>query len=328
MTDAVQMTPTIENLEGGPKNLWVNGRINVNALRTNDTLRKEEWVELDTAVVDIARQRLTGIADLNAAGLVLRLGSIGTTISQYEKQSDMTDANVDMAGVTPGQEDRVTFELVSVPVPVIHKDFRVNIRHLEASRSLGQSIDVTQATVAARKVSDKLESILFDGDDGIVVNGNGLSGYTNDSARNTGTGSDWGTITNIYTDVNAMISDAEADNMFGPYVLYVAKTQFGQMRALYTDGAPESAYDRVLRGLGGPANLTAIKPADVLTAGECVLVQMTREVVDLAVAMDVSTIEWDNMGGLVKHFKVWAIMVPRIKSDKDGRSGIVHYTGI
>lgn len=302
-----------------------NGQINLSELRTNTTLRKDEWKQIDETVLDVARQRLNGVADLQAAGLVHTINDIGTTISEYERQTDLTDANVDMMGVTQGEEDRLTFDLIGIPIPLVYKDFRLNLRTLSASRSRGSNIDTLTASVASRKVSDKLESILFNGDTGITLNSAVLQGYTTHDDRNTGSGSDWGTITNIYPDVNSMISDAETDNYYGPYWLYVAKTQFGQMRAIHTDGSGESAFERVRRGL---VALQAVKPADVLTDGSAVLVQASREVVDLAVALNISTVQWETQGGFLNHFRVWAVMAPRIKSDSNSASGVVHYTGL
>lgn len=302
----------------GAAGLAVNG-LNVNALRTNAVLRKDEWQLLDTAVVDVARQRLIGIADLQEAGLVQQLGGLGTTISQYETQSDMSTADIDMDAETAGEEDNVTYTLHSIPVPIIHKSFRINIRKLEASRRLGESLDVVQARVAARKVRDKLEDLLFNGDTSIKVNGQVLEGYTTATNKNTVTGADWGTIANIYANCLSAVAANEADNYFGPYILYVAKTQFGQMRNLYTDGAPETAYERVLRGL---PQIQAIKPADALTAGTAVLVQMTADVIDLAVGLDITTVQWETRGGMSIHFKVMAAMAPRPKSDANSGSGI------
>lgn len=304
---------------------FVASGLNINALRTNDLLRKDEWLLLDTRVVRVARSRLIGIADLQAAGLTLDLGGLGTLLSEYEKQSEMTDANIDMSGVAPGQEDSVGYTLVSIPIPITHKDFRINIRRLEASRKLGQTIDTVQAEAAARKVRDGLESTLFNGASGIVVNANPLYGYTNFPDRNTYSGSDWGTIGNIYTDFLGMISAAEADNFFGPYDCYVAKTQFGQMRAVHTDGTADSAIDRVLAKL---PQINSVKVSDVLADGSALLIQMERDVVDLAVGQDISTVEWGGDGGFTSHFKVMACMAQRIKSDDESQCGIVHATGI
>lgn len=296
-----------------------NGNIVTNAL-----LRKDEWKSLDERLVQVARQRLTGIADLRNAGLVQNLGGLGTLLSEYERMSDMNAAEVNMSGVTPASDDTVDFDLVSVPVPIIHKDFSLNIRRLLASRRLGDALDTTQVAVATRKVADQLESILFNGVS-MTVGGNSIYGYTTHPNRNTGSAAgDFGTITNIFTTVNAMVAAAEADNYFGPYVLYVAKAQYAEMRAVYTDGSGQTAMQRCIDAI--PA-LTAIKPADVLAAGSLVLVTMLPDVIDLAVAQDLTVVEWDNYGGMQTNFKVMTAQVPRIKADKEGRSGIVHYTG-
>jgi hypothetical protein len=65
-----------------------------------------------------------------------------------------------------------------------------------------------------------------------------------------------------------------------------------------------------------------------LTAGSAVLVQMTRDVVDLAVGVDVSTVQWETRGGFTQHFKIFTAIAPRVKSDFDGKSGICVLTGI
>lgn len=302
----------------------LNAGFNINALRTNALLRHEEWLEIDRTVVDVARQRLNGIADLRQFGLVQQLGGLGTILSGYTQMGDMSSANVDMSGVTPGEEDRVDLDEVSVPVPIIHKDFRLNIRHLEASRRLGDALDTTQSQVATRKVVEMLESLLFNGSS-LKVNANAIYGYTTHPSRNTGSAAgDFGTISNIWTTVNTMVQALEGDYYFGPYGLYVAGTQYGEMRAVYTDGSGQSAMQRVLDTI---PQIQFVKPSDTLTAGSLVLVQLTRDVVDLAVAQDIVPVEWDSLGGMLMHFKVMGAMVPRVKADADGKCGVAHYTG-
>ncbi len=56
-----------------------NSRMN---LWMNSLLLKDEWEELDTAIVRAARSKLQLVADLVDMGLTKRLGSIGTMISQ------------------------------------------------------------------------------------------------------------------------------------------------------------------------------------------------------------------------------------------------------
>jgi len=55
-----------------------------------------------------------------------------------------------------------------------------------------------------------------------------------------------------------------------------------------------------------------------------ILVQLVRDVVDLAKAQGVTTVSWQAMGGMIEKFKVMGVQVPRIKSTFDGESGVVH----
>ena len=183
------------------------------------TLRDDEWREVDATVVDVATRRLNGIMDLRNMNLIRTLGGIGTLLAQYEKQGDMTDADINMRIEAPGDEDKVEWELASVPVPVVHKNFRIDARSLDASRRMGSGLDVTQAAVATRKVAEGLEDLLFNGSGSIVVNGQKIHGYTTEPNRNTMNGAgDWGSIP---TRSRKAITVARKDNHHGPFMVYV-----------------------------------------------------------------------------------------------------------
>lgn len=326
------MGPDLINLGAGgmvgigaiAQRLLLNG-FNINALRTNDILRKEEWLLLDQTVIDVARARLVGVADLLTAGLTLNLSNaFGTTVVQHQKVSDMTGAQVDMHGLTEGDRDRLEFTLENTPVPITHKEFTLNIRHLAMSRqSGGTPIDTTQAEVSARRVMDTLESMLFSGVT-LKAGGGQIYGYTTFPQRNTGalTGA-WTGLTGeqILVDVLEMIEAAVLDNMFGPFVMYVPVMY---MIALLKDFKANSDKTILSRILEIP-QISAIKETTQLTSS-VVMVQMTRDVVDMVVGFQPTNLMWETHGGMVINVKVMSIMVPRIKADYDGRCGVVHFS--
>jgi uncharacterized linocin/CFP29 family protein len=326
-TALIQHAQTFLTHGGSPAKALMKAGLNTNVLRTNDTLRKQEWELLDETLVGIARQRLIGINDLRAAGLVEPTGGLGIMHSQYEQLGDMSAAEVNFAGVTDGERDSVTFSLISVPVPVISKEFSIDIRRLEASRgsqSHGTPIDRTQLFVAGEKVTEMMEELLFNGFSGGGMDGSRIYGYTTESHVNSYSGSDWGTGTNVTTDVIGMIDKLEADRYFGPYTGYVSATQFGQLRNFFTDGSGDNVTDRLKRIDG----LSGLKPGDRLADGTAVLLAMRRDVVDLAVGLDLTVLEWDQRGGWMLFFKVCTALAPRVKYDAVGGSGIVKATGI
>jgi uncharacterized linocin/CFP29 family protein len=311
------------NEQGQPRIVGNNGK----PLVANDgaLLRYDEWKDIDTEVVKVATDRLVGVRDLQARGLIHNLGSIGITLSQWEEESDMTAADVSMSGITEAEGDTPAWNLRNVPVPIFHKDFQVNIRRLEASRMVGESIDVTAASIAARRVSERSEDMLFAGEP-IVVQGNNLYGYTNLPGRNqVDLDTNWdATAQNdnptIIDDVNAMLQAARDDKHFGPFVLYVPTGYEFKLDEDYSDQYPRTVRDRI-EALTG---IERVEVADRLASNNVVLVQMTRDVVDLAIAQPISTIQWSTQGGMVENFKVMACWAARLKSDYDGRAGIVH----
>jgi uncharacterized linocin/CFP29 family protein len=298
---------------------------NANALRTQATLRIREWIQYDTAVIDIARRQLVGIQDLVAAGLTYPIqDALGITRIEWEKISTMTPAEISMSGLTQTQNDRQEFGVDSVPLPIFHKDFKINVRQLHAGRRLGTPIDTTQAQLASRLVTERMETVLFAGAT-VLGSNTPLYGYTTALNRNTGSvTASWTTATGsqIVTDVLAMINAATADNMYGPYMLYVPSAVYVAMGADFKANGDRTIMERVLAIPG----IKGIKQTKDLTASNVLLVQMSADVVDIVDGMQPTTLEWETAGGFEVNFKVMAIMVPRMKSDYVAQSGIVHYS--
>ncbi len=307
--------------------------MNVNALRTNATLRKDEWEMLDTAVIEVARERLNAVTDLFERGLTFNVpNALGTTVIQHETRSEMTAAEISMDGITRGQNDRVTFAIVNTPLPIIHHDFQITARNLASSRKLGTPLDTTQVEEATRQVAETTEGLLLNGHAAGDILGFGSStatmfGYTNRTDRNTvSLALDWDLDSTtmdgevILADVLAMITGAQADRMFGPYMLYIPTNYWVTLMDDFKSNSDKTILERIKQLPG----IIDVKPADKLADDNVLLIQMTRSNVDMAVGMQPTTIQWETQGGMIMFFKVMSIMVPRIKLDHNGRSGVVH----
>jgi uncharacterized linocin/CFP29 family protein len=326
--DTIQKTRTGFSGTGSVAQALLANDFNPAALRTNDILRKDEWKQFDEAVVDIAQKRLVGVGALVGRGLTYSIGNaLGTTQLEWEQAGEMTEADVSMSGITEGERDRIDFALKTMPLPIIHKDFELNIRHLEASRTRGQTIDTMQAEQSARVVSEKIESILFAGSS-LAVLGSSIPGLLTEANRLTGSvTANWdsaATGENMVTDVIAMISALSADgnNMYGPYGLFVPIAAYNRMADDYKAASDKTIMQRLMEIAG----LEFILPSSDVTAGSVVMVQLTKDVVDEVIGMQPTLVQWESMGGFKVNFKVMAIMLPRVKSTKSGQSGIAHYS--
>ncbi len=306
--------------------------LKVNALRTNATLRKDEWVQYDQAVVNAAQLRLVGVADLMSRGLVYRFGNgLGKTVLEYEDASDMSDAQVSMDGVTRGKNDRIEFDLNYLPLPVTHKDWFLNIRVLNATRAGNSNLDTTQAALAARKVSEAIENYLFNGSSSFTFGGGTIYGLTDHPYINTGSlTADWATTSttgdNILDDVKAMKQESITARHFGPWMLYIPTAYETAL-----DDDFKAASDKTIRQrIKEISGIIDIRVADKLTTSggknRVVLVQMTEDVVRMVEGLPITNVEWQEQGGMITNYKVMTILVPQVRADQDQRSGVTVYT--
>ena len=296
-------------------------------LVNNATLRRDEWKSLDEAVQRISEQRLVGITDLVSAGLIFNLGNaMGTTVLEHHSMGDALSAELSMDGITRGKNDRPEYKTHYLPIPIIHVDYQLNMRVLEASRKLGNPLDTTLAERAARKVSEKLEDMLFTNVD-YAFGGGTIYSYINHPDRNkvtlaTGWDDSAATPAKIIADVIALKQASINANHYGPWVLYVPTAYDTVLDEDYdTSGTSTQTIRQRIQSISG---ISKVVVADKLAADNVVLVQMTSDVVRLVRGMGVTNVEWKSEGNMVTNYKVMTIQVPQIRSDADGKSGIVH----
>jgi uncharacterized linocin/CFP29 family protein len=237
-----------------------------------------------------------------------------------------------MDGVTRSIGDRPTFQHNYLPIPIIHVDYEINARVLEASRRLGNPLDTTAAERAARKVLEKLENMLFTDTsysygEKDSRNLNTIYSLVNHPDRNlVNLTTNWDasamTAAGILQDVQEMKQASINAYHYGPWMLYVPTAYETVLDDDY-DAAGSSLMtirERILK-LGG---ILGIKVVDTLAANNVLLVQMTPDVVRIVRGMDLRNVEWQTEGGMVTKFKVMTIQVPQIRSDMNKKSGIVH----
>jgi len=317
---------------GDPKKVESYNNLQVNA----GTLRRDEWKQLDSAIVETGRSRMRGVNDLISRGLTMSLGNaMGTTVLEWHDVNDSMEASLTMDGVSKSRGDRPVYQFNYLPIPIIHVDYEINARALEASRSLGNPLDTTSAEHAADKVARKLESMLF-------TNTTYAFGETDDRSRNTiysyinhpdrntvtlSTYGDWAsesatTPAEIYESVRAMKAAAIADYQYGPFKLYVPGNFESRLDDDYsTSGTSVLTIRERIMKLDG---IEEVAVSDYLPDSNVALVQMQKETVRLVQGIGLTNVQWATEGNFVNKFKVFTIQVPQIRSDQSSQCGIVH----
>ena len=290
------------------------------------TLRRDEWKQLDEAVQAAAHVRLGGIQDLIDNNLVYNLtNAMGTTVLEYHSINESMEAEVSMDPAIRSRKDRPNYETHYLPIPVIHSDFSISSRVLEASRRLGNPLDIDAVAEATRVVNDKLENMLFNTNETPYQFGGGyIYSYLDHPSRNTyvlGTAWSADTGANILTDVLGMIQASVDNRHYGPWMLYIPTAYQVVLGEDYTTGYPKSIRQRLLEIEG----LKGVKVIDILPANNVVLVEMLSQTVRLVQGMATQVVQWQVGSSLSPtEYKVLRISAPQVRADQAGRSGIVH----
>lgn len=304
------------------------------------TLRKDEWIELDRTLLRAARQRLRAWSDLASRSSFGGFNGFMRTVLEYEKVNDAGEAIVDMDGLTDGRGDSPQYSLQGLPLPITHSNFHFSSRRQGISRNVGTPIDMTQGEMAARRVGETVERTLVGtvtgmsyGDATDYGHSSTVYGYTNFPDRLTYTSlttpdGDNGDAT--VEDVLALRSLAYDNNHYGPFMLYHSTDWDQYLDDDYKVSAgnnPNTTLRSRLRMIEGIEDVRRLDFLDSATNPfTLVLVQMTAEVARAIIGMPMTVIQWDTKGGLQRNFKVMTIMVPQLRADYSGKTGIVHAT--
>ncbi len=310
---------------------------------TNATLlRKDDWIKLDRMVVKVARVRLRAWSDL-AASNTFTLDGMTKQVLEHETMSDPGEAKLSMTSVTESRRDTPEFQLEGVPLPFTQVPFWYDERELRISRASGASLSMLSAEASARRVAETIEKLtigiagtLTFGTTGNYSRASTIYGYTTHPSRNTAvmsapTGSNSGT---TVSEVLAMRSTLYGVGHTGPFVIYNGTDwdrylDDDHFRFVTQGGA--APLSTLRRRLVEIEDIRAVRRLDFLTPAntggtfDFIMVALgNAEVARAVIGMPLRTIQWPSHGGAQLNFKVMAIMVPQIRSDHDGNSGINH----
>lgn len=284
-------------------------------------LRKDEWIMLDQVVLTETRTRLRAWDDLSSANTLGGFDGMANPILQWETSNKPGQAQVDMKGITQGSNDGAQYQLQSMPLPITHDDFFLDQRTLATSRNIGMSLDTFQAGEAARNVAEAIENTTIGTTAGMLYGlqptGGQLSqvfGYTNHPNRLTNTSITVPTGANGTTTVSevlGLINELQDIEQYGPYMIYHS-TDWSQ----FMDDDYKADSDLTLRQrLQNIDNVMDVRRLDNLTnVFTLLIVTLDGKTARAVNGMDITTVRWEEKGGMLQNFKVMAIQAPNLRA--------------
>ena len=304
------------------------------------SLRKDDWLKIDKAILRSYRQRLRLWSDITSRNTFGGFDGMSKMILEHETMSDPGSAQIDYDGVAEARNDNPLFQLEGLPLPIIQSGFQMTKRRRAVSMNSGTPIDTVNVEASGRRIGETLEQLALGtltGPTWGVAADYGRTpqvfGLTNFSSRitsvslTTPTGSNSSTTVGEVLEMRQALYDAKS---YGPFMLYHSDgwDQFldDDHFRLVTQGAaaPNTTLRRRIEAIEG---IQGVRRLDYFTTDyQMIMVQMTPDVVRAVVGMPPKTIQWESKGGMQLNFKTMTIQVPQLRADYSGNTGIAHAT--
>lgn len=297
--------------------------------RANTPLPEDAQKLFDTTVVEVGLDRLVIVRRMLELGLTFSVPNWLSVLQvTWDKVSKSGTARRSMNPSAQGENQLADRTQIVYPVYCTTDNFNLDIRLLLASQRAGAPLDVSQLGQSTRRVNEAIEDAAWNGS-GMNVSGNSAPGFL--GAPDVGTfayvdGESWAVAghsgEDILADVLGMIDVAQAAKKYGPYDLCVPTNYGNKLNADFKSNGDKTIRQRLEEIVAGGRKLH-IEIADQLPTNRTVLWQTTSDVADVIVGQEPAPVSWSTPSGWEFTTVVLACMIPRVKSDADGNSGIV-----
>lgn len=286
-------------------------------------LPKDVWGEWDTDGLMIQRDVLAVFNDLAAS--VSKPMPLGKLIHHFQQVSDSGSVNISMDGRSKARADQPEYSYVGTPLPIVDSTFSFGWRQVLSAQTEGVSLDDGARMNSNRKVAEKLEDIVLNGDSQIVVAGSQLYGLRNHPQRNTrSTGSTLNGTTgaNWVAEITATLKLLHGDNFRSKATLYLNWDDvFYATATEYTAGYPKKIMQALLEIPG----IEKIVPCSKVPANNIIALIKSREVVSLLNGMPMMTRAQARHNPEDDYnFVVMAASALEIKFDANNQCGVAH----
>ena len=269
-------------------------------MRDDALLSAEEWEKLDELVVTVARKMLVGRRFITLAGplgvgiQIVPVAAVGTgQACLHDEEGCACKAGECNVIQVTGRK--------FLALPIIHQDFRLAWRDIEASRQMGWPLELGPAAAASAACARAEDELIFHGHPD-----HGYEGLLSAAGRHTAPLAKWDEPGSAFANVVAATEALVADGYYGPFAAILSPALYARTQRVARDiGRLESSLieDLVEGGLFY---------SSVLAENQGLVVALGAHNFDLAVAQDLIT-AYLGPENLDHNFRVMESLVLRIK---------------
>lgn len=288
-------------------------------------LPKDVWGEWDRSAITVQRDVLAVFNDLAAS--VSRPMPLGKIVHYFMTLSDSGDVNISLDGRGKAKADQPVMAYEGTPLPIIDSEVSFGWRQMLGAQTEGYSLDSDAISNSQRKIAEKLEDLVLNGDTNIDVGGAKIYGMRNAPYRATGThGLDLNGATGAQwvAAIKALIELLHAKNYYAPVTIYLNYSDwFYTTTTDYAANYAKTIYTRIMEIPG----VAALVPASKVPANELLGVVKRPDVVQILNGMPLTMRPKARQNPEDDYvFTVLAAASPQFKHDHNGQAGYVQLT--
>jgi hypothetical protein len=291
------------------------------------TIPRDAWATYDNDLITLQRAQLGVFTDLAS---LQKSVPIGKVLHYFSKVGDQGEVNSSIDGRSRAKADAPVIDYEGTPVPIYDTTFTFGWRDVEAARQDGgwQYLDAATRDNGNRRILEKLEDLVINGDTKFNVAGNQIYGIRTAPSRATGnfgnvdlvtaTGAQW------VEAIKRVLLGLQAKNFYGGATIYL---NYGDWFAAsvndYVTAAPQNTILARLMAIPG---VVAIVPSTAVPVNEILAVVKERRVLEILTAMPVTTMPIERKNFTDEYsFQIMSAVAPQFKRDNAGNSGVAQF---
>lgn len=292
------------------------------------TIPRDAWATYDQDLITLQRAELGVFSDLSS---LQRNVPIGKVLNYFSKVTDSGEVNSSLDGRSRAKADAPVIDYEGTPIPIYDTTFTFGWREVEAAKQDGgwQYLDAATRDNGNRKIIEKLEDLVINGDAKYTVGGNSIYGLRTAPSRATGnfgnfdlataTGAEW------VSAVKKVLLGLQAKKFYGGATIYL---NYGDWFAAsvndYVTAAPQNTTLSRLMSIPG---VVSIVPSTAVPVNEILAIVKERRVVELLTGMPVTTMPIDRKNFTDEYsFQIMTAVAPQFKRDADGNAGYAQFS--
>ena len=248
-------------------------------LRNDATLPEEDWQIIKDGIIRAIRERLVGRQ-------LMEILPLAPTVQEFGYDRMKTEHGDAVVVAKGGDFPRDVYDTERIKFPILKLGDGFTIPREDYLAGQFRTLSIEQMT---RRVAEKEDKMIFDGDADFLAGGGAL-----DYAGNSTTAAaswDTATVLQIYDDIRDITGKLEQDKFLGPYSMVVHANEMKNLRKYDT-----TAQTTVMELIFGPEGETADLLDQLLvsygiTDGNALVMTTGRDVAALAMAEDLTAEE-------------------------------------